>query len=161
MLVIDQHALHERILFEQLKERVKTGTLETQQLLIPEPVELTAEQAAKTLDHRQDLAELGLAVADFGGGTLLLTGYPALLGRVPPAEILKAVVDHLLAKERLPSREQLLNDLFEPDGLPRRRPLRRQPQPRGNRRPRRPTPSGRRRASLPAWTADGAALYAA
>ncbi len=84
MLVIDQHALHERILFEQLKDRVKTGTLETQQLLIPEPVELTAKQAAKTLDHRQELAHLGLAVADFGGGTILLTGYPALLGRVPP-----------------------------------------------------------------------------
>ena len=112
MLVIDQHALHERILFEQLKERVRTGTLETQQLLIPEPVELTAEQAAKTLDHRQDLAELGLAIADFGGGTVLLTGYPALLGRVAPAEILKAVVDHLQAKDRPPTREQLLSDLL-------------------------------------------------
>ena len=112
MLVIDQHALHERILFEQLKERLRTGTLETQRLLIPEPVELTAEQAAKTLEHRQELAELGLSVEDFGGGTLLLTGYPALLGRTPPAEILKAVVDHLAAKERLPTREQLLNDLL-------------------------------------------------
>jgi len=112
MLVIDQHALHERILFEQLKERLRTGTLETQKLLIPEPVELTAEQAAKTLEYRAELAELGLGVDDFGGGTLLLNGYPALLGRVPPAEILKAVVDHLGAKERLPTREQLLNDLL-------------------------------------------------
>jgi DNA mismatch repair protein MutL len=75
-------------------------------------VELTAEQAAKTLENRADLAELGLGVEDFGGGTLLLTSYPALLGRVPPAEILKAVVDHLSAKERLPTREQLLNDLL-------------------------------------------------
>ena len=47
MLDIDQHALHERILFEQLKERFRAGTLEAQKLLIPEPVELSAEQAAK------------------------------------------------------------------------------------------------------------------
>ncbi|MCI0637548.1 MAG: DNA mismatch repair endonuclease MutL [Gemmataceae bacterium] len=112
MLVIDQHALHERILFEQLKERLRAGTLEKQKLLIPEPVELTAEQAAKTLEHRAELSELGLEVDDFGGGTLLLTAYPALLSRTPPGEILKAVVDHLSSKERLPTREQLLSDLL-------------------------------------------------
>src|SRR5262249_51779257 len=67
MLVIDQHALHERILFEQLKRRIRAGTLETQPLLFPEPVELTAEQAARTLEHRAALAELGLRVEDFGG----------------------------------------------------------------------------------------------
>jgi DNA mismatch repair protein MutL len=112
MLVIDQHALHERILFEQLKRRLRTGTLETQRLLIPEPVELTAEQAARTLEHREALAELGLAVEDFGGGTVLLHGYPAVLGRRAPQSILKAVVDHLTAKDRPPTREQLLNDLL-------------------------------------------------
>jgi DNA mismatch repair protein MutL len=112
MLVIDQHALHERILFEQLKKRIRGGPLESQRLLIPEPVELTAEQAARTLEHRDDLAILGLGVEDFGGGTLLLTSYPALLARRPPQSILKAVVDHLAAKERVPTQEQLLNDLL-------------------------------------------------
>src|SRR6185437_5019286 len=71
MLVIDQHALHERILFEQIKRRIRSGPLETQPLLIPEPVELTAEQAARTLEQREALAELGLGVEDFGGGTVL------------------------------------------------------------------------------------------
>jgi DNA mismatch repair protein MutL len=112
MLVIDQHALHERILFEQLKRRFREGTLETQQLLIPEPVELTAEQAAKTLEHREALAELGLAVEDFGGATVLVTRYPAVLSRRPPGEILKSVIDFLLARDRLPSRDALLNDLL-------------------------------------------------
>lgn len=112
MLVIDQHALHERILFEQIKRRIQSGPLETQPLLIPEPVELTAEQAARTLEHRDALAELGLGVEDFGGGTILLTSYPALLGRRSPQTILRAVVDHLLSKERAPSREVLFNDLM-------------------------------------------------
>ncbi len=112
MLVIDQHALHERILFEQIKRRIQSGPLETQPLLIPEPVELTAEQAARTLEHRDALAELGLGIEDFGGGTILLTSYPALLGRCSPQEILRAVVDHLISQERPPSREVLFNDLM-------------------------------------------------
>jgi DNA mismatch repair protein MutL len=112
MLVIDQHALHERILFEQIKRRIQSGPLETQPLLIPEPVELTAEQAARTLEHREALAELGLGVEDFGGGTVLVTRYPALLGRRSPQTILRAVVDHLVSKERAPSREALFNDLM-------------------------------------------------
>jgi DNA mismatch repair protein MutL len=86
--------------------------LEVQRLLIPGPVELTAEQAARTLEQREALAELGLHVEDFGGGTLLLTAYPAILGDRPPQAILQAVVDHLVAKDRPPTREQLLNDLL-------------------------------------------------
>jgi DNA mismatch repair protein MutL len=112
MLVIDQHALHERILFEHLKARIAAGTLETQQLLIPEPVELSAEQAARTLEQRSALAELGLGVEDFGGGTVLVTSYPAILARRPPSAILKNVVDYLTSKERLPTREALLNGLL-------------------------------------------------
>ena len=84
MLVIDQHALHERILFEQLKQRLRSGSLEVQRLLIPEPVDLTAEQAARTLEHREALQELGLGVEDFGGNTLLLTSYPAILSSRRP-----------------------------------------------------------------------------
>jgi DNA mismatch repair protein MutL len=112
MLVIDQHALHERILFEQLKQRVRTGPLETQRLLIPEPVEFGAEQAARLLEQKPALAELGLDVEDFGGGTVLLRSYPAILGGRAPQNILRAVADHLTGKERLPSREVLLNDLL-------------------------------------------------
>jgi len=112
MLVIDQHALHERILFEQFKERLRTGTLEVQKLLVPEPVALTAEQSARTLERRSELMELGLGVEDFGGGTVLVSCYPAILGKTPPAEILKTVVDHLTSQDRLPTREQLLSDLM-------------------------------------------------
>ena len=112
MLIVDQHALHERILFEQFKERLQSGTLETQRLLIPEQVELTAEQAARTLEHRAELAELGLGVEDFGGNTVLVTSYPTLLARRPAAEILRGVVDHLTNKGRVPTREQFLTEIM-------------------------------------------------
>jgi len=112
MLVIDQHALHERILFEHLKTRLRSGPLETQPLLIPEPVDLSADAAARTLEQRAALAELGLGVEDFGGGTVLLTSYPAMLSRRSPQAILRVVVDHLTARDRVPSREVLFNDLL-------------------------------------------------
>jgi DNA mismatch repair protein MutL len=112
MLVIDQHALHERILFEQFKRRLRSGTLEVQQLLLPETVELSAEQAARTIEHQEALAQLGLGVQDFGGGTILLTSYPALLGNRQPQAMLRAVVDHLNSKDRPPTREQLFNDVL-------------------------------------------------
>lgn len=112
MLVIDQHALHERIQFEHLKSRLRTGSLETQRLLIPEPIDLPAEQAARVLEQREALAELGLGVEDFGGGTILLTSYPVLLSRRPPPAIFRAVLDHLVSQERVPSREQFLNNVL-------------------------------------------------
>jgi DNA mismatch repair protein MutL len=112
MLVIDQHALHERILFEQLRQRIAAGQLERQRLLIPEPVDLPAEQAARVLAERDALAALGLEVEDFGGGTVLVCSYPVILSRCPPAEIFRGVVDRLVAKDRPPTRDHLLNDLL-------------------------------------------------
>jgi len=64
------------------------------------------------LEQREALAELGFVVEDFGGGTVLLAGYPALLGKGSPREVFRAVVDQLVGKGRVPSREQLLNDLL-------------------------------------------------
>jgi DNA mismatch repair protein MutL len=112
ILVLDQHALHERLLFEQLKERFRAGPLEAQQLLIPEPVQMSAREAAVVLEQREALADLGLGVEDFGGGTVLLTSYPAALDRRPPLEVFRAVVDYLVSREKVPGREELLNDLL-------------------------------------------------
>src|SRR5262245_5419262 len=112
MLVLDQHALHERILYEQLRERLRAGDLEQQRLLIPEPIDLPAHQAALVLEHRADLAALGLDMEGFGGSTVLLHSYPAVLGKRTPQAIFRAVVDYLIAKEKLPAREEMLNDLL-------------------------------------------------
>jgi DNA mismatch repair protein MutL len=112
LLLIDQHALHERILFEELKQRIRSGPLETQRLLIPEPVDLPAPQVALVLEHRAALARLGLVVEEFGGNTVLLTSYPAILGKHSPQETLKAVVDYLVGKDKAPTEEQMLYDLL-------------------------------------------------
>ena len=161
ILVIDQHALHERILFEQLKTRLSAGRLEVQKLLIPEPVRLPAAQAALLLSHQEALQELGLEVSDFGAGTVLLGGYPALLGKRPPREILQAVVDYLAGKDRPPTREALLNDLMAlmacHAAVPRGRPS----HPGGDRRAAGAAAAGAGFASLPARAAVVAHVHEA
>jgi DNA mismatch repair protein MutL len=112
LLLIDQHALHERILFEQLKQRLRAGPLETQRLLIPVPLDLPGSQVALLEEHRSALATLGLHVEGFGGNTVLLTSYPVILGKRAPQETLRAVLDYLVSKDRPPSQEQLLYDLL-------------------------------------------------
>jgi DNA mismatch repair protein MutL len=109
---LDQHALHEAILFAHLQQRLRAGTLESQRLLLPETVTLPATQAATVLGQRKALADLGLVVEDFGGGTVLLTGYPALLDKRSPRTLLQAVVEHLASRERAPSPKQLCHDLL-------------------------------------------------
>src|SRR5262249_41380672 len=86
--------------------------LEAQRLLVPEPVELPPLQVAQVLEHRPALAELGLAVEDFGAPTVLVHSYPALLGRRPAGAILQAVADYLVSRGRPPEREQLLYELL-------------------------------------------------
>lgn len=110
--VIDQHALHERILYEQFRNRVLAGALESQQLLVPEPVNLTAAEAAAVMEHRELLLTLGLKVEAFGGGTVLVSSYPAMLAGCSPAELLRSVVERLTAGGRLPERRDLLDELL-------------------------------------------------
>jgi DNA mismatch repair protein MutL len=112
VVVIDQHALHERILYEQLKQKVLAGKLETQQLLVPEAVHLTPAEAAAALGARQLLADLGIKVEPFGGDTVLLSSYPAMLANMNPEEMLRQVIDRLLAGGKQPDRQHLLDELL-------------------------------------------------
>ena len=97
VMIVDQHALHERILYEQLRDRIAAGAIETQKLLVPEPVDLTPGESAVALQHRDLLARLGMNIEPFGGDTVLVAGYPAMLANINPAEILRALIEQILA----------------------------------------------------------------
>lgn len=112
MVVIDQHALHERILYEQLRQKVLAGQLETQRLLVPEPVSLTSAEAAAALDAGATLKQLGIEVAPFGGDTVLISSYPAMLASSSPQQVLRQVVDLLLSGGQAPDRRDLLDELL-------------------------------------------------
>ncbi len=110
--VIDQHALHERILYEQLRDRVLSDSLESQRLLVPEPVDLASSEAAAVLEQTALLARLGVEVQPFGGETVLVSSYPAMLANWRPAEVLRDLVDKLLAGGKHPEPRDLLDELL-------------------------------------------------
>jgi len=110
--VIDQHALHERILYEALRERVLAGAVECQRLLVPEPVELAASEVAAALENRDILAQLGMEVESFGGETLLVSAYPAMLANLPPSEVLRSLVEQLLTEGKRPESRDVLDELL-------------------------------------------------
>ena len=112
MVVIDQHALHERILFEEFRGRVERGGVESQRLLVPEPVELGADEAAEVLERREVLAKLGLEVEPFGGDTVLVGSVPAMLGPVSPTRLLRDLAEQLVGRPVLPSADAVLNDVL-------------------------------------------------
>ncbi len=112
VVVIDQHALHERILYEQLRAGLAAGTLQSQRLLIPEPVDLTAAEAAAVLENRELLASLGLEVEHFGGDTVLVHSVPALLSGTHPGEMLHSMAERLLSRDRVPEGRDLVDGLL-------------------------------------------------
>ena len=112
MMVIDQHALHERILYEELKSRVDRGSIESQRLLVPEPVHLSAAEAAVVIEQRDLLSQLGLEIEPFGGDTVLVTSTPAMLPGVAPDRLLRDLAEHLRTRPVAPTRDALLADLL-------------------------------------------------
>jgi DNA mismatch repair protein MutL len=112
MFLIDQHALHERVLYEQIRQRVLSGQLETQRLLVPEPVTLSPAEVAIALDAQDLLREVGIHLEPFGGDTLLVTAYPAMLANMSPADVLREMLDNLVTSGRQPDRRQLLDELL-------------------------------------------------
>ena len=95
LVLVDQHAAHERLVYEKLKaERDATG-VRRQALLIPEVVELDAEAAERVGAAAERLAALGLEVEPFGPGAVCVRGVPALLGQADPARLVRDVADEL------------------------------------------------------------------
>ncbi|RMG36457.1 MAG: hypothetical protein D6725_10480 [Planctomycetota bacterium] len=113
LTLIDQHALHERILYEYLRPRVLEGQLETQRLLVPRVIELSPKEAALLVAHRELLRQLGLEIEPFGNNTVALTAYPAILKRAKLEQIVRDVAERLDSAGRAPSRRDLLDALLQ------------------------------------------------
>lgn len=95
LVVVDQHAAHERIGFEQLKKQIQEGGVLKQNLLLPETVELTPREHSLVIENCELLQRAGLDVDDFGGRSVVVKAIPAILGDVNPATILRNVADEL------------------------------------------------------------------
>lgn len=112
VMIIDQHALHERIMYEYLRPRVLEGRVESQQLLMPMTIELSASDASILLDHQELLADFGYGIEDFGGSTILLNRYPVLLQKADHTQVLRDLVIELETPGRQPNRRDLVDSLL-------------------------------------------------
>jgi DNA mismatch repair protein MutL len=110
--VIDQHALHERVLYERLKLAVAAGGLELQRLLVPERIELSAAELELVEQHAAALERGGLRIEPFGGTTVIVTAKPALVGGTAAAEIVREVLDKLAAAAADGDRGMLVDEVL-------------------------------------------------
>ncbi len=95
LVIIDQHAAHERVMFERLRAQFDSERVLTQPLLFPATMELTLEEAQEVHDNQELLMRLGLEVEPFGGNTVVVKALPALLAGVDPEKLVLDVVDRL------------------------------------------------------------------
>jgi DNA mismatch repair protein MutL len=93
IVIVDQHAAHERLVYERMKTMIANGGVKKQTLLIPDVVELDPAEAEALIARAGELAELGLVIEPFGAGAVLVRETPALLGHVDSTGLLKDLVD--------------------------------------------------------------------
>ena len=95
MILVDQHAAHERLVYEKLKRQMAENTVRAQALLIPEIVDLSEADAARLLDEAEELAKLGLTIEPFGPGAIAVRETPAILGPCDAGAMLRDILDEL------------------------------------------------------------------
>ncbi|NBW07851.1 MAG: DNA mismatch repair endonuclease MutL [Caulobacteraceae bacterium] len=95
IVVVDQHAAHERLVYEKMKVQMAAGSVTRQALLTPEVVELDPSEADRVVARAEELAELGLIVEAFGAGAVLVRETPALLGDTDVQGLIRDIADDL------------------------------------------------------------------
>ncbi|WP_312147510.1 DNA mismatch repair endonuclease MutL [Brevundimonas sp.] len=95
LVVVDQHAAHERLVYERMKTQMATGAVTRQALLTPEVVELDPSEAERVAAKAEELAEMGLIVEAFGVGAVLVRETPALLGDTDVQGLIRDIADDL------------------------------------------------------------------
>ncbi|MEL6431933.1 MAG: DNA mismatch repair endonuclease MutL, partial [Planctomycetota bacterium] len=110
--IIDQHALHERLTFEELRKEVDAGKVEVQRLLTPALVDVTAAEVGLVAEHAEALARIGVQVAPFGEKTVAVHGVPARIKRPDPEAIVRDVVDVIARTGKAPDAEDVLEEVL-------------------------------------------------
>ena len=107
LLVVDQHALHERVVYEQLRAQHRARAVQVQRLLVPTVVEVTPREMAWLVSVQEALAAEGLLVEPFGPSTVAVHGVPTVLARVEPKKLVQALLVDDEAADAAPLREQI------------------------------------------------------
>jgi DNA mismatch repair protein MutL len=99
LVLVDQHAAHERLTHEAIRAQMLNGGVRSQPMLSPAVVDMPSADAARLAFHSADLADLGLQIEAFGPGAILVRAMPAALGTADPAPLLRDVADELAEQD--------------------------------------------------------------
>ncbi len=99
LLVIDQHAAHERLLFEKLKKQFLQGNISSQNLLFPETIELSLADSKKVEQHADALEKMGFSIRDFGDNAYVISAVPALGSHISPSDIFLDVLEQFGSRQ--------------------------------------------------------------
>ena len=109
LVIVDQHAAHERIVYEKLKAAIEKSGVARQILLIPEIVELDESDVERLLGRAEELGRYGLVLESFGPGAVALRETPALLGEIDGAGLVRDLAEHMSEwDETLPLERRLM-----------------------------------------------------
>jgi DNA mismatch repair protein MutL len=108
LVLVDQHAAHERLVYERMKAALAAGGVPRQGMLLPEVVDLDPAQVELLLHRRTELERLGLVLEAFGEGAVLVREFPALLGNPDVPELIRDLVEDLAAIEQAASLREAL-----------------------------------------------------
>jgi DNA mismatch repair protein MutL len=110
LIVVDQHAAHERIVYERLKASLERDGVQRQILLIPEIVELDEATVERLVGRADELASFGLAIESFGPGAVAVRETPSLLGKTNAGALLRDLAEHMAEwDEALPLERRLMH----------------------------------------------------
>ena len=114
LMIIDQHALHERILYEELRHRIAERSLESQRLLLPEVVRVAPDRIEAIEEHADLLARLGIELSIAGPQSVALQAFPTLLqSRVEQTAFVRDLLDILAEHGRRPGVESMIHDILD------------------------------------------------
>ncbi|MBL7685372.1 MAG: DNA mismatch repair endonuclease MutL [Deltaproteobacteria bacterium] len=112
LVIIDQHAAHERIGFEKLRTSYAAGKIPVQTLLVPELLEVKEAEREVLLPHLEEFKKLGLEIEEFGANTFSIQAIPAILGNCDSKKLLSAMIEDLKRQGSSSKIEDHLHDLF-------------------------------------------------
>ena len=112
IVIIDQHAAHERLVLEKMKLELASNTIKTQLLLLPEIVTLLPGQLEAVSQHLEPLCQLGLYIEAFGNDSVIVRETPALLGEVDTQQLVKDIAEELVGLSNSTSLEEKISHVL-------------------------------------------------
>lgn len=112
LIVVDQHAAHERLVYERFKKQILTGNVARQALLIPEIVEMSESDTERLMNRSDELLQFGLEIEQFGKTAISVRATPALLGEVNAKQLLQDIIEDVRNLKNATTVQEMIEEML-------------------------------------------------